>query len=313
MSNTDLIITDIAKAYGRHQALSRVSLRVQKGVSTAIIGPNGSGKTTLLKLAMGLLAPDAGSVTALGLPVRPFPGALTGQLLAVIDSVEPPNWATPNDLIALYQSVAGPKFQTDHAKALVAELRIGPRQRYKSLSKGQKRWLLNSLAIAANPQILILDEPSDGLDPLARARLYQLVRRLVDDTGAGVLFATHILAEVERAADRIILMGIGKVLFEDDLETLREEVFELELPENSTFTPAGLPAAGDLKVIARFVEQNITVVTLRASASFDRESLKGFGWVRPFNLERFYRAIASPPPEATPDLTHAQTTGARAF
>ncbi len=314
-NNNELIIDSVAKSYGNQSALTSASLRLQKGFSTAIIGPNGSGKTTLLKLAMGLLSPDAGAVTALGHAVRPFPAALTGRLLAVIDSVEPPGWSTPKDLISLYQSIAGPRFQRDQALALIEELRIKPTQRYRALSKGQRRWLLNSLAIASCPEILILDEPSDGLDPLARTRLYQLIRRLVDDHGSAVLFATHILAEVERAADRILLMGIGKVLFEDDLETLREEVFELELPENSTFTPASIPGAdGNLKTIARTVEQNITVLTLRAPASFDREPIKSFGWTRPFNLERFYRTIASSPaPPGPADIANAQTTGTRAF
>jgi ABC-2 type transport system ATP-binding protein len=314
-NNNELIIDSVAKSYGRQPALTSASLRLQKGVCTAIIGPNGSGKTTLLKLAMGLLSPDAGTVTALGHAVRPFPAALTGRLMAVIDSVEPPGWATPKDLISLYQSVAGPKFQTDHAKELITELRITPSQRYRALSKGQKRWLLNSLAIASVPEILILDEPSDGLDPLARARLYQLIRRLVDDSGSAVLFATHILAEVERAADRILLMGIGQVLFEEDLETLREEIFELELPANSAFSLISIPGAqGHLKIISRTVEQNITVVTLRAPASFNRETIKSFGWLRPFNLERFYSAISAPAsPSGPADIADAQTTGTRAF
>lgn len=297
-----LWMESVARRYDGRFSLQAASLTLQPGVCTAIVGPNGSGKTTLLKLALGLIRPDRGVVRVLGQEVRPFPRTLTGRVLSVIDSIEPPPWVTVSDTASLYQSIAPERFDPAFAQSALAELRVAPRQCYRSLSKGQRRWLLNVLALACRPDLLVLDEPTDGLDPVARPRLYQMVRQLINERGASVLFATHILSEVDRAADRVLFMDVGRIVFEADLEMLREQIVELELPNGSSVGAEvfrGL--VPDAQVVVELEDQRIRVLTLRLPTGFDRERLKPFGWLRPFNLERFYRATVTGKDITLPD------------
>jgi ABC-2 type transport system ATP-binding protein len=167
-------------------AVNKVQLQVESGVIAGIIGPNGAGKTTLLHLVAGLLEPTRGRCSVLGHPARRLPGALASQIICVGDRNEPPGWYSIGELMLL-QNDASDRFDMLFARQLLAEREFSETSRWSALSKGHRRWVLATLAIAARPQVLLMDEPADGLDPHARRSLYNHLRDFVNDYNSTVL------------------------------------------------------------------------------------------------------------------------------
>lgn len=226
-ANPRIVLRDVSKFYGEVLGVNRVSLAVEPGI-TSLVGPNGAGKTTLLNLMTGLLRPTEGEIEVLGIPVnRPervfhhvgyctqydaFPKGLTGYdfirgFLRLHGRPEAEVEALTRDALARVN-------MTDAAGRKIAAYSKGMRQRIKLAQ-----------AIVHKPRVLILDEPLNGLDPMARAEVIAIFQEVAAD-GCIVIVSSHILHEVDILSDRVILMNHGYVVAEGGIHDVREEVEE---------------------------------------------------------------------------------------
>ena len=184
MNGKTAIETDeLSRDYGRKRALDRVSIRIPPGRVVALLGPNGAGKTTLLALLMGLREPTEGQAYLLGSLSRLLPANICRRIGCVGEGYEPPRSTKLKQMLQL-QAAAAHTFDREFAATLLAERQLSLGTRYGGLSKGQKRWALAALAMASRPNVLIMDEPVDGLDPAARRALDDHVRDHVNNTDA---------------------------------------------------------------------------------------------------------------------------------
>lgn len=220
-----IVFEGVSKFYGEVLGVNRVTLTVPAGI-TALVGPNGSGKTTLFNLATGLLRPTHGSVRVMDVPpddpVRLF--RLVGYCTQV-DSF--PRGATGLEFVSSYLSLHGLSKPAAREKAAAALARVGlteaQERKVAGFSKGMRQRARLAQALAHDPRVLLLDEPLNGLDPMARAEAMELFRE-VAATGAIVVISSHILHEVDQLADRVVLVKGGYVVAEGDVHGVREEV-----------------------------------------------------------------------------------------
>lgn len=208
---------DVAKRYGRTQALEGVSLTVRAGEMVALLGPNGAGKTTLFQLLTGLFVADAGAVEVLGADMRHEPVRALAQLGVVFQqpaldlnlSVRA-SLRFHADLHGLPSSVSRPRIEELLARFGLADLARKPG---RELSGGNRRKVELLRALLHEPRLLLMDEATVGLDPASRAQLLDEVLRARGERGLGVLWATHLVDESERA-QRVVVLHKGKVLWD---------------------------------------------------------------------------------------------------
>ncbi|HEY6314343.1 MAG TPA: ABC transporter ATP-binding protein [Streptosporangiaceae bacterium] len=208
----------LGKRYGGTWALRECSLAIPAGHVAALVGPNGAGKTTLLNLAVGLATPSAGVVTVLG--GRP-PGsliALDGIAFVAQDTPLYKNLSAA-DLLHLTRNLSR-RFDQAYAETRLGELGIPLNRRAGKLSGGQQAQLALTLALARRPRLLVLDEPVAMLDPVARHDFMAIVLTAAVDDGMSVLLSSHVLAELERVADYLILLSRGRVQMAGEVDDL---------------------------------------------------------------------------------------------
>ena len=199
----------LGKRYGSTWALRECSLAIPASHVTALVGPNGSGKTTLLSLATGLAAPSVGAVTVLGGRPPGSPVALDGIAFVAQDTPLYKNLSV-GDMLHLTRNL-NRRFDQASARARLAELGIPLKRKAGRLSGGQQAQLALTLALARRPRLLVLDEPMAMLDPLARHDFMATVLTAAADDGMSVLLSSHVLAELERVADYLIVLSQGRV------------------------------------------------------------------------------------------------------
>src|SRR6266853_6075468 len=199
----------LGKRYGSTWALHECTLAIPDGHVAALVGPNGAGKTTLLNLAVGLTDPTAGSVTVLG-------GTRAGSL-AALDGIafvaqDAPLYTTLSaaDMLHMTRNL-NRHFDQGYAEARLGELGIPLTRKSAKMSGGQQAQLALTLALARRPRLLVLDEPMAMLDPLARHDFMATVMTAADQDGVSVVLSSHVLAELERVADYLILVSHGSV------------------------------------------------------------------------------------------------------
>jgi ABC-2 type transport system ATP-binding protein len=209
MSMNVIETTDLGKRYGSTWALRECTLAVPAGHVAALAGPNGAGKTTLLNLAVGLAAPTAGGVAVLGGRPAGSPAALDGIAFVAQDTPLYKNLPAA-DLLHLTRNLTR-RFDQPYAETRLAELGIPLNRKAGKLSGGQQAQLALTLALARRPRLLVLDEPVAMLDPVARHDFMDTVMTAMAADGVSVLLSSHVLAELERAADYLILLSHGRV------------------------------------------------------------------------------------------------------
>jgi ABC-2 type transport system ATP-binding protein len=210
--------TALGKRYGSTWALRECSLAIPAGHVAALIGPNGAGKTTLLNLAVGLAEPSAGGVTVLGGRPAGSPAALDGIAFVAQDTPVYKNLSAA-DMLHVTRNL-NRRFNQAYAEARLAELGIPPKRRAGKLSGGQQAQLALTLALARRPRLLVLDEPVAMLDPIARHDFMAIVLTAAADDGVSVLLSSHVLAELERVADYLILLSLGRVQMAGEVDGL---------------------------------------------------------------------------------------------
>ena len=208
----------LGKRYGSTWALSECTLAIPAGRVAALVGPNGAGKTTLLNLAVGLAAPSAGVVTVLGGLPAGSPAALDGIAFVAQDTPMYKNLSAA-DMLHLTRNL-NRRFDQSYAQDRLADLGIPLRRKTGRLSGGQQAQLALTLALARRPRLLLLDEPVAMLDPIARHDFMATVLTAMADDGVSVLLSSHVLAELERVADYLILLSRGRVQVAGEVDDL---------------------------------------------------------------------------------------------
>jgi ABC-2 type transport system ATP-binding protein len=222
-SGPPIALNGLTKRYGNFTAVDDVSLVVQAGSICGLLGPNGAGKTTTFKCLLGFERPSAGSVAIEGAPVTPA----TFESLAYV-----PERATlyddlrVGDHLTLYRH-SYKAYDEARARELLALFQLDPAKRAKRLSKGMRTALALTLAFSIRPRILILDEPSSGLDPVHQRNVLDLMIDAAAN-GAAVLFSSHQVGQVERAADAVAIMKKGKLIVSSGIDELKtgEKIIE---------------------------------------------------------------------------------------
>src|SRR6201998_1179656 len=216
---TNVIEADhLGKHYRGTWALRECTLAVPAGHVVALVGPNGAGKSTLLNLAVGLAAPSAGRVTVLGGQLPGSPPALDGIAFVAQDTPLYKNLSAA-EMLHLTRNL-NRHFDHGYAESRLAELGIPLKRKAGKLSGGQRAQLALSLALARRPRLLLLDEPVAMLDPIARHDFMATVLTAAADDGVSVLLSSHVLAELERVADYLVLMSQGRVQVAGEVDDL---------------------------------------------------------------------------------------------
>jgi sodium transport system ATP-binding protein len=200
------------------QAVGDVSFVAADGCITGLLGPNGAGKTTTLRIVAGLIAPDAGSVRVGGIDVGRDPQAAQACMGVLSDARGLYPRLTARENIVYYGRLHGMDRSRAHARAeqLARLLDLAPllERRCDGFSQGERMKTALARALVHDPQHIVLDEPTNGLDVLATRALREALRRLRDDEGKCVIFSTHIMQEVERLCDRVVLVARGRTVAE---------------------------------------------------------------------------------------------------
>jgi ABC-2 type transport system ATP-binding protein len=225
--NSDALIVfeNVSKFYGEVLGVNRVSLAIAPGI-TSLVGPNGAGKTTLMNLMTGLLRPTKGSIRVLGIsPSDPERFYRNIGYCSQFDSF--PKGLNGYELIRSMMAVHG--YLPDEAERLTWKIidKVGMKEaasrRIAGYSKGMKQRIKLALALAHEPKVLVLDEPLNGLDPMARAEVIELFRNFAD-SGMHVVISSHIMHEVDMISDRIVMMSTGYVVAEGNIQSVRGEM-----------------------------------------------------------------------------------------
>jgi ABC-2 type transport system ATP-binding protein len=208
----------LGKRYGRTWALRECTLAIPAGHVAALVGPNGAGKTTLLNLAVGLATKTAGVVTVLGGRPAGSPAALNGIAFVAQDTPLYKNYSA-GDMLHLTRNL-NRRFDQDYARARLDDLGIPLKRKAGKLSGGQQAQLALTLALARRPKLLVLDEPMAMLDPIARHDFMASVMTAMAADGVSVVLSSHVLTELERVADYLVLLSRGRVQLAGEVDDL---------------------------------------------------------------------------------------------
>jgi ABC-2 type transport system ATP-binding protein len=273
----------LGKRYRRTWALRDCTLTIPAGCVVGLVGPNGAGKTTLLQLATGLLTPTCGTIRVLGDP----PAASPAQLARVgFVAQDTPVYARMRVADHLRMGAwLNPGWDDVLAQRRIGQLGLDPKQRAGSLSGGQRAQLALTLALAKRPELLLLDEPVASLDPLARREFLRSLMEAVAEHGTSVVMSSHLVADLERVCDYLIVLVASRVRVTGELTALLASHRRLSGPRRD---PATLPAGQD--VIEESHTDKQSVLLIRTS-----EPVHDPAWtVTPVSLEDLVIAYMSP-------------------
>ncbi len=221
MSESVFNVSELTRRFGTKTALSSVSLSMPRGAVYGLVGANGAGKTTLIKHILGLLRAEGGSVRVFCLDPVTNPVAVLSRIGYLSEENDVPGWMRVDELIR-YSRAFYPAWDDAYAEELRQAFALDPAARIRNLSKGQKARVGLLIALAHRPELLVLDEPSSGLDPIVRRDILGAVIRTIADEGRTVLFSSHLLEEVEQVADHVTMIDEGKIVLSGPLDAIRE-------------------------------------------------------------------------------------------
>jgi len=234
-----IAVRGVTRRFWTTVALEDVSLSVPRGVVFGLVGPNGSGKTTLIKHVLGLLRAQTGTVRVFGRDPVADPVGVLSRIGCLTEDNDLPGWMRVDELMR-YMRAFYPNWSDAYAEELRQAFALEPTKRVKELSKGQKARVGLLVALAYRPELLVLDEPSSGLDPLVRRDILGAIVRTIADEGRTVVFSSHLLDEVERVADHVAMIDRGRIVFDAPLDEIRSTHRRLTLrfPEPRPRPPA---------------------------------------------------------------------------
>jgi ABC-2 type transport system ATP-binding protein len=225
--NDRIIFEDVSKFYGEILGVNRVNLSIPPGI-TSLVGPNGSGKTTLMNLMTGLVRPSRGRIQVLGYPTDDPENLF--RLVGYSTQFDAfPKGLTGYEFIYSYLCLSGMPLQDAERTAWQAIERVNmadaATRKIAAYSKGMRQRIRLAQALAHNPKVIVLDEPLNGLDPLARSEMIALFRTSASE-GCYVIISSHILHEVDVISDQVILLSNGYVVAEGQIQSVRSEIQE---------------------------------------------------------------------------------------
>jgi ABC-2 type transport system ATP-binding protein len=223
MSDPALVFEKVTRRFGRRVALRKLDLAVEPGVVLGLVGRNGAGKTTTLRLAHGLLHPDEGAIRVLGLdPVTRGRELRTRVSLLSEESALYP-WMSVGEIVD-FAAALHPRWDAKLAADLITKLQLEPEAKITTLSRGTRAKVALVLAVSCRPDLLLLDDPTAGLDPLVRREILEGLLETVSEEGGAVVYASHLVHDIERVADRVAVMDEGELRLEGSLESLKARV-----------------------------------------------------------------------------------------
>lgn len=234
-------LVHLTKRFGRSTAVDDLSLSVAKGSVLGLLGPNGAGKTTTIKMLMGLLRPTAGLAMVLGTDAITDPLMVKQRVGYVPEAHHIDRWMRVGEVLGFCQSVYE-RWDAETCHEMLRLFQLDPNKKVKHLSKGMLVKLSLLLAISHTPDVLVLDEPMAGLDPLAREEFLDGVLRTICDRGQTVLFSTHSLDDIQRMADTVAILYGGRLVVHRKIDELLATSKRIRATLASGPPPGPLPA-----------------------------------------------------------------------
>ena len=252
-----LEVKSLTKTFGSFRALDDLSLTVPRGAVYGLVGPNGAGKSTLIRCLMGIYRPDSGSITLDEQPVYENYDKKS-RMVYIPDEIFHEGSDSLRDLRKLY-AAAYPRFDQALFDRLGDCFELSQRQPIRRFSKGMQKQAAFWLAICCRPELLILDEPVDGLDPVMRRQIMGLILEDVAEHGTTVLVSSHNLRELEDICDHVGIMHGGKMLLERSLSALQDNMVKVQLV-------AELPLPAELEVVHQSTVGRVQTLIVRGNA-----------------------------------------------
>jgi len=276
-----LELQNITKTFGTFRALDALSMTVPKGSVYGLVGPNGAGKSTAIRVLTGVYRPDSGSVTLEGLPIYENP-QVKSRICSIPDEVFYFPSASLEDMRKFYRGIY-PKFDDALFERLYEIFPLPKKSPIRRFSKGMQKQAAFQLSICTRPELLVLDEPVDGLDPVMRRQVLSVVLSDVAQQGTTVLISSHNLRELEDICDHVGIMDHGKMLLQRSLADMQGSTVKLQLvgdaPEGLEILHASQSGRLNTLVIRGTAQEVTEKVSATAPAYFD---------VLPLSLEEIF-------------------------
>ena len=274
-------LKNVTKTFGNFTALDNLNMTVPKGCVYGLVGPNGAGKSTVIRHITGVYVPDSGEITLNGEKIYENP-ELKGKIGYIPDDVFYFPSASLEDMRKFYRGLY-PKFDDKLFDKLYEIFNLPPKSPIRRFSKGMQKQAAFHLAICCRPEVLILDEPVDGLDPVMRRQVMSLILSDVAEHGTTVLISSHNLRELEDVCDHVGIMDHGKMLLERSLADMQGNTVKLQLvgqvPEDLDILHESHSGRLSTYIIRGTAQEVIDAVTLLNPAYFD---------VLPLSLEEIF-------------------------
>lgn len=232
-------VRNVMKEFDGFRALDNMSMTVPTGSVYGLVGPNGAGKSTIIRHLTGIYRQDAGEIAIDGAPVFENP-EVKSRIAYIPDDIFYYANASIREMMDFYRSIY-PHFDAERFKKLADVFGLDPKRQMRRLSKGMQKQAAFWIAVSLRPEILILDEPVDGLDPVMRRQIWSIIMADVAENGTTVLVSSHNLRELEDVCDSVGIMNKGKIMIERSLNELQENIvkIQLALPDGESL-PEGL-------------------------------------------------------------------------
>ena len=276
-----LELKNVTKAFGKFKAIDDLTMTVPQGAVYGLVGPNGAGKSTAIRLMTGVYRPDCGSITMEGLPIYENPSVKT-RICSIPDEIFFFPSASLEEMHKYYRGLY-PQFDDGLFKRLYEIFQLPAKSQMRRFSKGMQKQAAFQLSICTRPDLLVLDEPVDGLDPVMRRQVWSLILSDVAQHGTTVLISSHNLRELEDICDHVGIMDHGKMLLERSLADMQGSTVKLqivgEVPEGLNILHESI--SGRLKTLV--VRGSAEEVTARA-----RTANTAYFDVLPLSLEEIF-------------------------
>lgn len=256
MNESSVDVQSVSRRFGTTLALDDVSFQASAGRVYGLVGANGAGKTTLIKHILGLLRARSGSVRVFGLDPVKHPVEVLRRIGYLSEDRDLPEWMRIHELLR-YTQAFHPTWDEAYAVQMLKTFGLDDEKRVSELSKGMRAQVGLVAAVAHRPELLILDEPSSGLDPVVRRDILDAIVRTVVDDGRTVLFSSHLLDEVERMSDHVTMVHQGRVVLDGTLEGVRSTHIhsQLRFPD-----PVGRPPSIEQTLFVQGEGRSWTVI-----------------------------------------------------
>ncbi len=278
-------VKNVVKEFDGFRALDGMTMTVPKGSVYGLVGPNGAGKSTIIRHLTGIYRQDEGEILVEGTPIFEMP-EVKNRIAYIPDDIFYFANASIREMADFYRSVY-PHFDADRFKKLGEVFNLDPKRQMRRLSKGMQKQAAFWVAVSLRPEILVLDEPVDGLDPVMRRQIWSIIMADVAENGTTVLVSSHNLRELEDVCDHVGIMNKGKIMIERSLTDLQENIVKIQLA-----LPDGASLPDDLDILHRSSTGRLQSLIMHGNADELEQKLSAakplFIDVVPLTLEEIF-------------------------